>query len=401
LQVFDGNRTISYTNGNKQYELASGSIQQPLYTLLKNNDGNFWIQEENISLLLFEPGTRKCTTVFTHKAGKEELMMYEGIADNDVYTTTFNHLKSILSIWKKVNADSLVKIYEEPMSLQNQYSYKLAGKNHWVMSVGEIIRISLDGKEIKHYKSSGSVLYYVPFVVNETIYFMDNRQDAIYTWNSLTDTIEPILYLPEMVKNRVNNFYIKDNIFYLGVNLAIFILDTSNYTIQDLTPGFIALAKKEAPNSFGINFLKFFLRSDSSLLACTQKDIYRLKKKVPAAEQFRQTINTINKISSITSFRGLTEDDKKTFTQATILALEKKRRWKKNLLTYRLYKMLPVWQDLPTALITEKGICFGTMLVLTSRQEHINTWQEKNLPAIPRIIFTTIPCGFLNGTAMV
>jgi hypothetical protein len=101
---------------------------------LKNNDGNFWIQEENISLLLFEPGTRKCTTVFTHKAGKEELMMYEGIADNDVYTTTFNHLKSILSIWKKVNADSLVKIYEEPMSLQNQYSYKLAGKNHWVGS---------------------------------------------------------------------------------------------------------------------------------------------------------------------------------------------------------------------------------------------------------------------------
>lgn len=324
LHVFDGNRTISYINGNKQYELGPDSIQQSLYTLLKNKDGHFLLQEENARLVLFDPVKRKCTNVFTHKATNGELMIFEGIINKDVYITTSNRLKNTLSIWKRANGDSLLKIYEEPVDQQNPFQYRLAGNNHWIIRTGEIVRLSLDGKETKHYKYFNAAFNFLVIIFNETLYFMDSRQEAIYTWNNITDSIETVLRLPEMVKGRTNHFYVKDDLIYVGSNLNLFILDRSDHTIQDLSPGFIALAKKETPNSLGIDFLKFFLRKDSSLLLCTQADIYRLKKKVPPAEQFRQPIHIIDNVSPTVSFRGLTEDDKRNVYGTYYLGIAKK-----------------------------------------------------------------------------
>ncbi len=55
----------------------------------------------------------------------------------------------------------------------------------------------------------------------------------------------------------------------------------------------------------------FYRRRDGTILACTQKDIYRLKKKQPPVQQFLQKLNPENSISPVVSCRAIMEDDKK------------------------------------------------------------------------------------------
>ena len=327
LYVFDGNRTVTYANGNKQFRLANDSINKPLYYFAKNRDGSFWIQEENDRFILFDPSKRRSTATFTNKYNKTDKFIFSAISnDGRLFTAVINYLKSRVSIYKKPTGDSLVEVYSAAINSQTSaFNYKIAGKNHWLIEQGRLTRISLDGKETEQYKLAGELLSYLYFIADkDDLYYINNNQNAICRWNSKTNKIEKFISLPEVVRGKLSDLYKINNTFYIGSNLSLFIIDNVNHTIQDVSPNFIEVAKKEAPNSFAIGFLKFFSRADSSFLVCTKSDIYRLKKKVPAAEQFMQKKAVTDNISNLFSFRGLAEDDKKNIYASYYTGILKK-----------------------------------------------------------------------------
>src|SRR4051794_38684473 len=65
LHVFDGNNTITYKNGNSQYMLAGDLVPRALFAFAKTGNANFWIQEENSGMLLFDPVKRRSPETLT------------------------------------------------------------------------------------------------------------------------------------------------------------------------------------------------------------------------------------------------------------------------------------------------------------------------------------------------
>jgi len=352
LHVFDGNHTITYKNGNSQYMLAADSVPGVLYAIANSSNANFWIQEENSRMLLFDPVKRRSVGSFTNQAVDNELIFYTANSDDgSLFLSTVNRQKASMTIWRKTAADKPVPIYQSAINLQSFYTYKMAGQCHWLIVGNKITRISLDGNEKEQYDIPVSPYYSISTDKNN-FYFIDNNQEAIYTWNEQHKKIEVFLTLPAYLKGKGAYFYIKGNTVYFGDNLSLFIIDKQNKTIQDLSAGFIELAKKEAPNSLGVLFLKFFQGSDSSMLLCTKEDIYRLKKKTPSPQQFLQKVDAVNNISPILSFRAIAEDDHKNIYASYYTGIAKKAAGEKN------YASLPVKKYISAELISTYSLTY-------------------------------------------
>jgi signal transduction histidine kinase len=325
LHVVDGNHTVTYKNGNNQYKLAADSVSLTFFAFANSSDGCFWIQEENSRMLLFDPVKRKVIASFTKQELNNELMFYTaGSEDGMLFISTVDRQKSMMTIWRKAGAGKPVPIYKSAINLQSFYIYKIAGNCHWIIEANKVTRLALDGNKKEEYDIPVSPYNFISDDKNN-FYFIDNNQETIYTWNELHKKIEVYLTLPAYLKGKGSYFFIKENTVYYGDNLSLFIIDKQNKTIQDLSAGFIELAKKEAPNSFGVLFLKFFQRTDSSILLSTKADIYRLKKKTPVAQQFLQEVDALNNISPILSFRAIAEDDKKNIYASYYTGISKKK----------------------------------------------------------------------------
>ena len=325
LHVFDGNHTITYNNGNSQYMLAADSVSEVLYSFANTGHANFWIQEENSRMLLFDPVKRKLVESFTNQEVNNELIFYTATGDEgSLFLSTVNRQKATMTIWRRTATDKLVSIYQSALNLQTFYTYRIAGQYHWIFEDKKLTRVSLDGKQKEQYNIPASANFFVNTDDKNNFYFIDTKLEAIYTWNEQLKKIEVFLRLPAYLKGKGAYFYIKGTTVYFGDNLSLFIIDRQNNTIQDLSSHFIELAKKEAPGSLGVLFLKFFQPSDSSMLLFTKADIYRLKKKTPAAQQFLQEVDAVNNISPILSFRAIAEDDQKNIYASYYTGIAKK-----------------------------------------------------------------------------
>ena len=335
LHVFDGNHTITYQNGNSQFMLATDSVSGGLYAFANTGNANFWIQEENSRMLLFDPVKRKLVESFTNQAVNNELIFYTATSDDgSLFLSTINRQKATMTIWRKTAADKPVPIYQSALNLQTFYTYKIAGQYHWICEDKRLTRITLDGKQKEKYDIAVSQNYFINSDNKNNFYFIDTKQEAIHTWNEQLKKIEVFLTLPAYLKGKGAYFYIKEKTVYFGDNLSLFIIDKQNKTIQDLSASFIEIAKKEAPGSLGVLFLKFFRSSDSSMLLFTKADIYRLKKKTPAAQQFLQEVDAVNNTSPILSFRAIAEDDQKNIYASYYTGIAKKAAGEKTTYHY-------------------------------------------------------------------
>lgn len=332
LHVFDGIRTITYAKRNKQFLLCPDSVDRPLYYFSKNETGALWIQDENEQLILFDPIGRKCLKALSKMTGEHDLLFYSASSpQGTIYVATVNRQKNTKALWEKRADDSFVKIYEAGVTLQIFFHYIISGNYHWLIEGNQLTRISLDGKNIANYKlpttPTNGVYFYT---TGGTIYFIDNRFDAVYFFNTSTSKVEEFIKIPQSLKGKISGFFIKDSSIYLGSNVNLFILDKVNKTIQDLSSEFKEITKKEAPNSFATQFMNFFLCKDSSLLLTTQADIYRIKKKTPGESQFKQAISVDRSYSGLLSFRQIAEDDKKNIYASYYTGIAKKTTASKN-----------------------------------------------------------------------
>ncbi|MEP6676387.1 MAG: histidine kinase [Ferruginibacter sp.] len=314
LFAFDGNQTIVYKNGSKQYQLAPDSNRTAFFRIEKTHDGSLWIDQAFERLLRFDPVKRKYVSELK-RPDPNVLFGYTAMGnDGAFFISGINRTKRTVFIWRKNDDNSLSTVFQIIADVNKQYIYKIAGNNQWLITSDKILRISLNGKVAEQYElPPGSIDRAIAYSDNTRLYLITGNQDAIYYWNEATNKIEKLVSLPSDVKNKIEGFVVSGNTIYLGSNLNFFIVNSSDNSVQDLSESFIELAKKEVPNSFATGFLKLLICSDSTLLACSQADIFRLKKKIPPEEQFREKLQAPGNISSLLSIRGLAEDDRKNF----------------------------------------------------------------------------------------
>lgn len=377
LHVFDGNKTITYQNGHKQFGLLADSVDHPFSFINKISPGNFWVQEDTGRFLLLDATGRNIKETFIKKDHPGDKYLSSAVnKEGELFMLTINNSRGTLTLSKKVNADSLHKLYETTWAGQLGIIYKIAGNNHWIWQNDHLIRISADGRSIKEYQ--------LPFVSSarkttwasaESIFFVDNTQRVIYTWNEQTDKIEPFIKMPRQVSVDVSAICIQKDMVILATNLYLYILDLKNKTLQDLSDDFIASVKKGTTGGLSVNFLKILVKKDGSILLSNLISLFELVKKAPPTAMYRQQVNQTSNPTNILSFRALAEDDNKNIYTSYYGGISRKKNngtsfdpvkeWElfnnKTQATYSLHywKESLIWNNVLINLQTGKKIFIG------------------------------------------
>jgi two-component sensor histidine kinase len=326
LHVFDGRHVTTYRNDNKAFRLFndSGSNWFPYFTMRQN--GNLWIADKNNRYFEFIPAKRKIIDSFLYIPGPDETQFrISSHPGYGLFFTQVNTRKNLITLYNKTGKPGYKKLFETTCDLNSGIYYQLVGNNHWIINGGNAIRISPDGKKVSRYSFP-----YVPtpnlqmFANDSSIYIADNLRHIIYTWNESTDQLEIFLKLPVFEKGMIQAFYVDNNKVYLGSNLYLFIIDIASGTIQDLSPQFTELARKEVPNNLSEALTKFYRHKDGSILLLTLSNIFRVKKKLPQPVQFRQQADAENKSLRPVSYRALAEDNNKNIYASYYTGILKK-----------------------------------------------------------------------------
>ena len=324
LHVFDGNHIISYTSGKKQYSLLPDSALRVLHYIEKETNDRFIIQEERKRILQFDTRLRKVTGIIDEKKDTADEMYLCKIGSNDIlYTLILNNKSNIIFLFEKKQNQPARFLYKTVYNMRNGFTYRLTANHNWLIYQDVVKRISLDGKEEKEYILPGGIAYSSNINDNrDEFYIINGRQDAVYKWNSVKDTMELFSALPAaVIKNTFGGFYVWGNNIYLGSNRFCYIINRQDNTYQDLSPDFLALVKRETAVNMSTNFFKFFMKQDSTLLLCTQSCIFRFKKKVPPRALFTETVEGVPQPLSC---RALTEDDNKNIYASYYTGISKK-----------------------------------------------------------------------------
>ena len=67
LHVFDGNKTISYTDGKRQFGLNIDSIQKPFIFFTQAGKNQFWVQQSGGRIILMDSDKREVRKIIQNK----------------------------------------------------------------------------------------------------------------------------------------------------------------------------------------------------------------------------------------------------------------------------------------------------------------------------------------------
>ncbi|MBC7872603.1 MAG: hypothetical protein H7Y01_01330 [Ferruginibacter sp.] len=351
LSVFDGHTTITYANGNKAFGLGHYTGNNSFGYFSPDQDGNFWIASDSRRFIKLDPARRTIIDSFSLDADLDA--RYFRIAQNSddgfFFTQRNDNKEERVSLYRRKEKEGHQELFQLDVKPDKHFYYYLAGNDHWFLQDGELTRVSLDGKKVKQYAYPGKDgLSFFVQTSKGSIYFTGSKQEAIYTWNAVNDKIELFLTLPSYISSKLHTFYIGDDLVYVGSNLNLFIIDRSVHTIQDLSPQFTELVKKEAPGSLSEPLNCIFRQKGDAILLETLTNIYRLKKKVPPDDQFRQQveINTNGSFSKLVSFRALAEDEHQNIYSSYYTGISKRPDGK------TLFSPLPVTQYMKGELVS-------------------------------------------------
>ncbi len=348
LHIFDGHNLVTYSNGNKAFGLRTNSNDNALGQFSKDHFGNHWIPSGN-SFIKFNSSRRSITDSFSLDAGPDaryfRMALYSGAG---LFFTKRNNKAESVSLYRRTEKESIPIFQLDIRPTQNFYYY-LAGNDHWFLQDERLTRVSLDGKKVAQYRFPGDgASSFIVYADEHSIYFIGNKQEAIYTWNAATGSIEVFVDLPSFVSAKVHTFYVEGDRIYAGSNLNLFIIDRSTHTIQDLSPQFTELVRREAPGSLSEQLTRIFHQEGGAVFLQTLTNIYRLKKKVPPDQQFRQKveIDSTGSFSKLISFRALAEDGQQNVYASYYTGISKKAAGKTN------FSPLPVKQYMKGELVS-------------------------------------------------
>ena len=309
LHVFDGRNLFSYSSGSKGYPISRRSLTNIIGQMITDTEGRFWIVDGQY-VFLFDPVGRTVIDSFTTGDSPPAYFRFGSYSNGKLFYAITGRGENSISLFQKEKGKKPIQVFHSQFALNNKFHYTGTGRYHWFMNDDEIIRVSNDGNNIKHYPQPDVAPFYI-YGNDSTIYFSGIRQNAIYWWNPVNDKIELYTSLPEYIAGKIQAIYVDGSMICIASNLNLYIIDKLAYTVQDLSPQFSALVQKEAPSHLSEALIRIFRQREQGMLLQTQSNLYRLKKKMPAASQFTEDVITGNpeSFSKPVSFRALTEGD--------------------------------------------------------------------------------------------
>lgn len=307
LQVFDGQNQVSYQTGSKAFPIQGGSGDNIFGDITTDPQGRFWLMNGK-TILLFDP-IRRCLADsfvtgnrlpvyfrFGHQTGQPLFYIQSTLNENQA--TLFRKEKNVKP----------VAIFQTPFNREKIFFYDNSSLHHWILRGDEILRLSLDGKSVKRYASPVPALISM-FTNKATVFFVGSRQNAIYWWNPVSDLIELYSPIPAFAAGKMQTLYVENDLIYIASNMNLFIMDKKNGTIQDLSPQFTKLVQEEAPGHLSEVMLGIHRQNGQGILLQTVANLYRLKKKMPQIDFFRQPVftNLPEQQTKPISYRAITE----------------------------------------------------------------------------------------------
>ena len=326
LHVFDGHNVTTYRTNSKAYHLSSPSGSNEFSYSTMDQKGCLWMTEDNNRFIKFDPLKRTIVDHFySNPAPGEGNFMLATHASSGLFFTTTNFEKGHIALFRKTGNGAAEKLFETGFNKSSGVFYRLVGNDHWIVDGDTAIRLSLDGKRITRYSyPGGSILHLLLFADDRFIYFSDIEHQAIYYFNRASEKLELFLKLPALERGKVQVIYIENDKVYLGSNLYLFIINRVAGTMQDMSPQFTELARREVPNSLSEQLIQFFRQDDGTILLLTVSNIFRIKKKVPPLVRFRQQVDAEINASRPVSYRALAEDDNKNIYASYYTGISKK-----------------------------------------------------------------------------
>lgn len=311
LSVYDGNKLTVYKNNDVKYFLRNEANTKSIYSLLSTKDSSFWFQEFITHVSLFDPVKRKVLeTITPEMLNNEQIQNLQSGNNGSLYIKSVNYQKNTSTIWHKPKnrgLEAIIKLNKDE-AIKN-FRYELIGQNHWIIEENTLTRISIDGKTKESFAFSCNVYSYIKWQDKEDFYYYNKEHHTIYKWHEKNHSFDTYFKIPSSLIEKGKYFFLRENDLFIGDNLSLFYVILDDKTIQDLSNHFVTKVKKDSPNSLGASFVKYFMRSDGSILLCNQKDLYQLKPKIPDSKNYLSIVKAENKTIPLLSFRAITEDD--------------------------------------------------------------------------------------------
>jgi len=307
LHVFDGQNRITYQTGNKTYPIQGGNGNNIFGDMTTDQQGRFWLLNGK-TILRFDPVKRVLIDSFVTGNRIPAFFRFGNPTGNALYYVISNGDEQMVSLFRKEEQQNPVLIYKTPHTAAKGFAYTNSSRHHWIFLPDEIIRLSPDGKSVKRFAAPMASSFYV-FSNQETVFFSGIRQNAIYWWNPATDQVELYTNIPENVAGKMQLFYVDNDRVYITSNLNLYILDKKKGTLQDISPQFTKLVQEEVPGSLSEPLISICRQKGEGLLLQTVANLYRLKKKLPLIEVFREQVftNQPEQQTKPISFRAITE----------------------------------------------------------------------------------------------
>lgn len=311
LHVFDGNKTITYTDGKRQFGLNIDSIQKPFIFFTQAGKNQFWVQQSGGRLILMDSDKRMVKKIISNENLNSEKLVSAYINKlGEMFMFTLNSGKQIISLYKKNEKDSLSLIYQTNVFYHHGPIIKMVGFDFWIWNGDYFIRLDKNGKVQNEYKNVSFLNSTVSIWSNDSSFYFINLQTyTIFNWNREKDQLEPYLKIPSYIKSNLTGLCIHNDKIFIADNLYLYILDLQNKTVQDLSENFVNVIRDEPHGGLGVNFLKFIIKKDGTIWLSNLRTILEVKDKLPSASRFRIPINDANLTSNTTSFRALAEDE--------------------------------------------------------------------------------------------
>lgn len=313
MHVFDGNRTITYTGNKGPFGFDTDSTSRPYIFLNKAGNHRMWVQQSGNRLLQINTQHRMVERVDDYFQGEDKLILSSHKSrGGPLYLLWHNSKEKSIALSRQGDAKSIETLFKAPVENLGGLFAKLMGKELWVFKNGYFLRLDQEGKIIKNYESRFQINNPVSVWAGDTsFYFIDQRTYTIFKWDRTSDELLPFLKIPPTVKAGLSGLWVEGDKVYIADNLYLYILNTKERTLQDLSNDFLTLIKNEAHGGLGVNFLKFTKRKDGTLWVSNLRSVLQIKEKLPKPAQFKQPIIDKALLSSTTSCRALAEDKDK------------------------------------------------------------------------------------------
>lgn len=311
LHVFDGNKTVSYTDGKGPFGYNIDSKSRPFIFFTQEKKNKFWVQQTGNRLILMGADDRAVKSVINfNELIKEQLITSFVNKEAEMFLFTLNNTSQVATLYKKIDNDSLLSVFQTKVINKHGSIIKKSGSHFWIWNGAYFIRIDKSGKVLNEFKDSAHVNNWVSIWSNDTcFYYLNHNVNTIYRWNSKTEMLELFMKLPSVIKSNLTGLCIHNDKIFIADNLYLYIIDLKNNTIQDLSEDFVNIIRGEPHGGLGVNFLKFLIKKDGTIWLSNLRTILKVKDKLPSASRFRIPLNDANLTSNTTSFRALAEDE--------------------------------------------------------------------------------------------